>query len=242
MVAPAASSPAASRLAQRLRLLTEEVTVYPVSCERLAAGRSDLEWLRAVLAGGARIVQLRDKEASSRQLYAKAEAFRRLTSDAGALFIIDDRLDVALAVDADGIHLGDQDLPAEAARRLAPELIIGVSCHSGEDVAAALAQGASYYNIGPIFPTATKTGVARSVGPEAIEAWCRLSPLPFTVMGGIKRDHVPELVRRGARRLAVVTALTQAPDIEAETRALVAAIRSALAARAAGGSSREPEP
>ncbi|MFZ5776411.1 MAG: thiamine phosphate synthase [Thermodesulfobacteriota bacterium] len=212
---------ATESLAQRLEKFINEVTVYPVSCEKLAKGRTDLEWLAGVLAGGAKIVQLRDKESDSRRLYEKAVAFRRMTNEAGALFLVNDRLDIALASGADGVHLGNSDLPAEEARRLAPELIVGVSCNTPEQAATARARGASYFNIGPLFATQTKDGLKAFLGPEAIPTFRVRCDLPFTVMGGIKREHIPALVGMGARRLAVVTAITGAPDIAAETRAWV---------------------
>ncbi len=210
---------------QRLRQFVEEVTVYPVSCEPLAGGRTDRQWLEGVLAGGARIVQLRDKVSDDRTLYEKAVFFRQLTSEAGTLFIVNNRLDIALLTGADGIHLGNSDIPAEKARQLAPDLIIGVSANTAEQAASALKRGASYYNIGPLFPTSTKKKLTRFLGPEAITAFSRLSPLPFTVMGGVKLHHVPELCGHGARRLAVVTALTMADDIAAETRKWITEIK-----------------
>jgi len=220
-------------LAERLQIFTEAVTVYPVSCEKLANGRSDLEWLAAVLAGGARIVQLRDKESDDRELYQKALAFRRLTSTAGALFMVNNRLDIALLAEADGLHLGNSDLPAEAARALAPELLIGVSANTIDQAASAAERGANYFNIGPIYPTATKAGLKEFLGPEAIPAFRGVSTLPCTVMGGIKLSHVEELVRQGAQRLAVVTALSQAPDITLETVRWIAAITAAQTCAAA---------
>ncbi|MEW6594025.1 MAG: thiamine phosphate synthase [Thermodesulfobacteriota bacterium] len=213
---------------ERLSQFVHEATVYPVSCEKLAGGRSDLEWLDAVLDGGARIVQLRDKVADARTFYAKALAFREKTRAAGALFIVNDRLDIALLADADGVHLGNDDLPAEAVRRFAPNLLIGVSCNTEEQAATAEARGASYFNIGPLFPTRTKEEAREYVGVEAIRRFSARSPLPFTVMGGIKFDHLPQLTAAGARRIAVVTALTEAPDIAAATREWIAAIRSGL--------------
>lgn len=200
------------------------VDVYPVSCQRLAAGRSDLEWLDGVLAGGARVVQLRDKESDDRELLEKAKYFRRKTFEAGALFLVNDRLDIALLADADGIHLGQHDLPPEEVRRVAPELIIGLSCNTeeqAEELGRMEQKGAcpvSYYNIGPLYPTGTKNGLSRFLGPEAIGLFSRHCSLPFTVMGGIKLSHVQELVCRGARRIAVVTAISQAEDMAAETR------------------------
>lgn len=210
---------------ERLRKFNEEVGLYPVSCEKLAKGRSDLEWLAAVLAGGAKIVQLRDKEASGGTLLAKAHAFRRATSAAGALFIVNDRLDIALLSGADGVHLGNDDLPAEEVRRFAPELLIGVSCNTEEQAASAARRGASYYNIGPLFTTGTKEGLKEFLGIEAIARFSRHSELPFTVMGGIKKHHLPELRAAEVRRPAVVTAITGADDMEAATKELIALLQ-----------------
>lgn len=212
-------------LHDRIAIFQNQVTLYPVSCERLANGRSDLAWLDAVLAAGVRIVQLRDKDSNDRDLFAKALAFRHKTALAGALLIINNRIDIALAVGADGVHLGNSDLPVDAARRLAPEMIIGISANTKEQAASASERGASYFNIGPIFPTATKEGLSTFLGSEAISTFSATSDLPFTVMGGIKLEHVKELVSCGARRIAVVTALTQASDIESETKKWLSAIK-----------------
>ncbi len=216
-----------STLAARMAVFNQQASLYPVSCERLANGRSDAEWLRAVLAAGARLVQLRDKRSSDRELFAKARYFRELTAAHDALLIVNNRVDIALAVGADGVHLGNDDLPAPEARRLAPELIIGVSANTPEQAASAAARGASYYNIGPLFPTRTKEGLSQFLGLEAIGAFSARSELPFTVMGGIKFEHLASLLALNVRRIAVVTALTQAPDIEAETRRWLAAMRPA---------------
>ncbi len=208
---------------QRLHRFAGAAGVYPVSCELLADGRSDEEWLDAVLAGGAPIVQLRDKRSSDRRLLEKARYFRRQTRRAGALFLVNDRVDIALLADADGVHLGQQDLPPEEVRRIAPDMLIGVSCNT-EEQAVRLGElerqgrlAASYYNIGPLYPTATKEGLADFLGPEAIGRFSRHLGLPFTVMGGIKFGHIRPLVARGARRIAVVTAISQAADMAAET-------------------------
>jgi thiamine-phosphate pyrophosphorylase len=218
---------------QRLQKFRDEVTVYPVSSERLAEGRSDEQWLDDVLQGGAKIVQLRDKESTDRQLLEKAKHFRKKTSDAGALFMINDRVDIALLTDADGIHLGQKDLPSEEVVKLVPDMLIGISCNS-ELQASQLGKmeregmlSASYYNIGPIYPTKTKEGLTGFIGSEAIEVFSSYVSIPFTVMGGIKLEHVTELVACGVRRIAVVTALTKAPDITAETRRWVKTITEA---------------
>ena len=219
---------------QRAAFFKTLQTVYPVSCQRLCRGRNDRDWLVQVLAGGARIVQLRDKESSDRALLAKAHFFREQTRRAGALFIVNDRLDIALLADADGIHVGQQDLPVAEIRRLAPDLLIGLSCNTEEqarEVGRLVRKDPellSYYNIGPLYPTSTKAKLADFLGPEAISRFRRHVALPFTVMGGIKLAHIPELVRQGAQRLAVVTAITRADDMARETRLWMERINEAI--------------
>lgn len=215
----------------RLDKLINDVNIYPVSCEVLCEGRTDVEWLDGVLAGGAKIVQLRDKISSDLDLFNKAVLFRKKTKEAGALLIINNRLDIALACGADGIHLGNSDIPAQEARRLAPDLIIGVSANTEEQAASAQKRGASYYNIGPIYPTQTKKGLSSFLGCQAIESFSKLSPLPFTVMGGIKLEHACELTQKGAQRIAVVTALTKARDICLETQKWIKEIKKCLSTK-----------
>jgi thiamine-phosphate pyrophosphorylase len=219
-----------SKYRRRLKQFIEEVSIYPVSCERLAAGRSDREWLDAVLAGGARIVQLRDKDSKDSLLLEKAKYFRAKTKEAGALFLVNDRLDIALLSDADGIHVGQKDLPPKEIRKLAPDLLIGLSCNSEDDVknlAKAVTEETdlvSYYNVGPLYPTGTKEGLVSFLGPEAISRFTSWCSLPFTVMGGIKFEHIDELLAYGAQRIAVVTAISQADDIQNETEKWAGAI------------------
>lgn len=211
------------RYTRRVEQFINALTVYPVSCEPLAAGRTDVQWLDGVLAGGARIVQLRDKVSGDAEFLRKARYFRKKTREAGALFIVNDRVDIALMSDADGVHVGQGDLLPAEIRKIAPDLLIGLSCNSRENVVALAELGGvetnpvSYFNIGPLYATATKEGLRDFLGPEAVREFSALCPLPFSVMGGIKEQHVEELVKAGARRIAVVTALSQAADIERAT-------------------------
>jgi len=175
--------------------------------------------LGMTLAAGVRLVQLREKDLDSRPLYESAMAFRRETTAAGALLMINDRLDIALAAGADGVHLGQDDLPLEVARRLAPELIIGASTHSLAEALAAQEAGASYVNIGPIFATQTKENVT-PLGPEMIDRIAPQLRIPWTTMGGIKKTNIHQVVSRGARHPAVITAVTAAPDPTAAAREL----------------------
>jgi len=194
------------------------IDLYPVTCESLSAGRSNIEVLEGLIAGGAKAVQLRDKEALPGDLYRMAAVFRRLTAKAGMLLIVNDHADIALAVGADGVHLGQDDMPPEAVREIAPDLLIGVSTHSLDQALTAQAAGADYINIGPIFPTGTKKVAVEIMGPEAVSDIGSQVQIPFTVMGGIKENNMDELLKRGAKRLAVVTAVTEAPDIAEVTR------------------------
>lgn len=208
---------------RRLKQFVDEVGVYPVSCERLAAGRSDREWLDQVIAGGSRIVQLRDKDSTDRDLLAKARYFREKTREAGVLFFLNDRLDIALLADADGMHVGQKDLPPSEIRKLAPDILIGFSCNTEEQVrilGEEVRQGknaVSYYNIGPLFETGTKEGLHHFLGAGGVGDFSRHCSLPFTVMGGIKLKHLDDLLRAGAKRIAVVTAISGAEDIAVET-------------------------
>lgn len=198
---------------QMRQAMLEQVDLYPVTCERLSEGRSNLQVLEEVIRGGARIVQLREKEVTTRELYSLALKFRELTQKAGVLLIINDRIDVAMAVQADGVHLGQDDLPVPAARALAPDLLIGASTHSLEEALRAEEEGADYVNIGPIFPTSTKEGAEKFLGPDAIISIGSRLRIPFTVMGGINESNMESVLEKGARRVAVVTAITRAADI-----------------------------
>ena len=152
-----------------------------VITESFCADRSSLETLDACLAAGVKLVQLREKDLCDRDLYLLALAWRERTENAGALFILDDRVDMALAVDADGVHLGQGDLPLDVARRIAPGLILGASSHSLHEALAAQDTGADYVNIGPIFATQTKAVATGAVGPELISEIRPHLRVPFTL-------------------------------------------------------------
>ena len=203
---------------ERLRVF-QEADLYVVITEALCAGRTALEILGMTLAAGVRLVQLREKDLNGRPLYELAVEFRRQIEAAGALLMINDRLDIALAAGADGVHLGQDDLPLSAARPLGPELIIGASTHSPEEALAAEKAGASYVNIGPIFATLTKEA-ATPLGPEMIDRIAPQLRIPWTTMGGIKKTNIDQVVSRGARHPAVITAVTAAPDPTAAAREL----------------------
>jgi len=194
-------------------MLFDEIDLYPVTCEALSQGRSNLEVLRALIAGGARIVQLREKNINKRELFEMAVRFREITAENNVKLIINDHLDIALAVEADGVHLGQSDIPCAVARKLVPRLIIGVSTHSLEQALQAEKDGAAYVNLGPIFDTKTKGVLTKGIGIDLIKRVMPHLSIPFTAMGGINAENIDIVLAAGARRVAMVTALTQAKDI-----------------------------
>jgi len=204
-----------------------QADLYVVITEAFCEGRSGLEVLDACLRAGVRLIQFREKQSSARDLVENGQAFADRCREAGALLIVNDRVDIALAIGADGVHLGQDDLPVGAARRIAPDLLVGASSHNLEEALAAQAAGADYVNIGPIFDTRTKDVPCGAVGPEMIDTIRPHLTIPFTCMGGLKAHNLHEVIRRGTRRVAVVTAVTAAPDVKAAARELREAIHAA---------------
>ena len=196
------------------------IDIYPVTCQDFSEGRTNLEVLAAVLAGGAKIIQIREKHWNKKDLYDLAIEFGKRTRSHDALLIINDHVDVALAAGADGVHLGQEDLPIGVARKIAPELIIGASSHSLKEALKAEKDGADYVNIGPIFPTKTKADTVRFLGPEAIVEIGPHLTVPFTTMGGINPDNIIRVLKAGARCVAMITAITRAADITARVQQL----------------------
>ncbi len=188
--------------------------LYPVTCQKLSRGRSNLEVLEALIAGGAKVVQLREKELSRREFLDLAKTFREHTARAGMTLIINDHVDVCRAVAADGVHLGQDDFPVREARKLlGPQTVIGVSSHNLVQALQAVEDGADYINVGPIFATATKEHTGPPVGLELLRQVQAQVAIPLTVMGGISLDNVDELIAAGARRIAVVSAVVGAENI-----------------------------
>ena len=187
--------------------------LYVVITESFCAGRPAVDVLEACLAAGVTLVQCREKGWEDQDLIAHAKTFREHTAAHQALLMMDDRIDIALAVDADGVHLGQSDMPIAEARQIAPELILGASSHNLEEALEAQAADADYVNIGPIFATQTKDVPTGVVGLEMIDAIAPNLEIPFTCMGGIKLHNVPDVLAQGARHIAVVTAVTAAADV-----------------------------
>lgn len=166
--------------------------------------------VEAALVGGLTLVQYRDKSADDRVRLIQAQKLRQLCYEYGAMFIINDRVDLALAVDADGVHLGQEDLPIAAARQLlGPQRIIGRSTTNPEEMQQAIAQGANYIGVGPVYETPTKAGKA-AAGLEYVRYAAQHCSIPWFAIGGIDVDNVHNVIEAGAERVAVVRSLMQA--------------------------------
>jgi thiamine-phosphate pyrophosphorylase len=174
-----------------------------------------------IIRGGAKIIQLRDKERPIIDFLAYAYELRDICAKNKVLFVINDSLEVALASDADGLHIGQDDLPVAVARRLLPfDKILGCSAASLDEAKKARAEGADYLGIGAIFPTSTKEG-AGAIGTEALKQIRRAVDIPLVAIGGINKSNLKSVIKAGADAAAVISAIMSAEDIEKATRELV---------------------
>jgi thiamine-phosphate pyrophosphorylase len=203
-------------------------------CE--ARPQTDLEaLLRGALTGGADIVQLREKELGRAEIERAAGTFRRVADNFSALFIVNDDPELARICDADGVHVGQDDVSAEQAREmLGPDAIVGLSTHSEEQIAASAGRPVDYISVGPIWETPTKEG-RPAVGIDLIRHAAAHAPHPFFAIGGIDTGNAADVVGAGAERLCVVRALRDAADPEAEAAALRQAFAGAERGVAPGG-------
>lgn len=209
-----------------MRTLSERIAIfqssdlYPVVSSEFCNGRSVCEIVSAIAAGGAKLIQLREKNLSDCAMFELVKKCKEITDRYPMLLLVDDRLDIAMAAGADGVHLGQDDFPLTEARKLAPEMFFGVSTHNAEEIDKALADGCSYLNIGPMFPTRTKSVACGALGLETIEKLAQKVTCHFSVMGGIKEHHLELLTAKGFKHIAMVTEITQAADVEAKVKAL----------------------
>lgn len=199
--------------------------LYVVTDRALAQGRSEVEVVRAALEGGATAIQLRGKDWSSRELYRVGRELRQLTREAGALFVVNDRLDIALAVEADGVHLGQEDLPLAEARRLAgPHLLIGITAETVEQGVAAQEEGADYLGTRAIFATPTKA-YREPMGLDELARLVQAVQIPVVAIGGIHAGNARQVLATGVAGLGVVSAVVAAEDVRAAAAELAGLIQ-----------------
>jgi thiamine-phosphate pyrophosphorylase len=198
-----------------------DYSLYMVTDRGLARGRSTLEIVRAAVRGGVSCVQLREKTCSTREFIEEALKLKAFLDSSGVALIINDRVDVALAVAADGVHLGQSDMPLAAARSIVGDsMVIGISAESMRDAVEAESGGADYLGVSPIFATPTKTDTAAPLGLAGLQAIRRAVKIPLVGIGGLNRGNAAEVVRSGADGVAVVSAIVAAEDPEQAARDL----------------------
>jgi thiamine-phosphate pyrophosphorylase len=199
-------------------------TTYLVTQSNHSGDRTTPEVVRAAVAGGVDTVQLREKHTSDRERYHIAREVREFTREAGVTFLVNDRIDLAQAVDADGVHLGDDDLPVSVARELlGDERLIGRSVSTVEGAREAARAGADYLGVGAVYATETKA-MAESIGPQRVRAITETVDVPVVGIGGVTPANAREVIEAGATGVAVVSAITAAADPEATARRLRAAV------------------
>jgi thiamine biosynthesis protein ThiF family 2 len=198
-----------------------ETDLYCLTAFEHSLGRTNLVVVRHMLESGIKIIQYREKDLKMGQKYRECAAIREMTAEFGAAFIINDDIHLALAVGADGIHIGQDDLPFRQARQLVGDrMFIGLSTHSPEQARAAVMEGADYIGVGPIYRTYTKKDVCAPVGLDYLRFAAQNIPIPWVAIGGIKENNVAEVVQNGARMMAMVTEIVGAENIQAKINAI----------------------
>ena len=201
--------------------------LYVVTDEGLSRGKTHVEIAREAVAGGADVIQLRDKTADSASLYAAACEIAKICRGK-ALFFVNDRLDIALAAGADGVHVGQSDLPAAVVRSLVPmDFLVGVSVGSVAEALAAEADGADYVAVSPVFSTASKHDAGDGHGLDTARAICDAVSVPVVGIGGLNKENIPEVISAGIDGIAVISAVVSQEDISASAAELSAIIAEA---------------
>jgi len=196
--------------------------LYGITAEEYSLGRSNIEVVKAMIEGGIKIIQYREKENKTfDQKLLECREIREITRKNKVIFIINDYVDVANAVHADGLHLGQDDMSIKDARKLFNG-IIGISTHSPEQANKAVADGADYIGVGPIFPTKTKKNCMAAVGLESLEYAVKNVNIPFVAIGGIKEHNIQQVINLGARTVALVTEIVGSKNIPLKIKTLQA--------------------
>ena len=196
-----------------MKLKNIDYSLYLVTDRGLARGRSNFEIVTAAVRGGATVVQLREKDCSTRQFIKQGLELKKFLKDHGVPLIINDRVDVAQAVKADGVHLGQSDMPLGLAKKiLGDSMIIGISAESVQGAIEAEKGGADYLGVSPIYATPTKTDTAPALGLEGLRAIRRAVRLPLVGIGGLNTENAADVIRNGADGVAVVSAIVAADD------------------------------
>ncbi|RAK08102.1 thiamine-phosphate diphosphorylase [Halanaerobium saccharolyticum] len=210
--------------------------LYLITEESLSAGRKSIEVVKEAAAAGVDVVQLREKNLSLREKFQLGKQIKKICRQYGINFIVNDRVDLAQALDADGVHLGQSDLPLRSARKiLGPDKIIGLSAWLNQEITAAEADGADYLGVGAIFETKSKqlNPDKNGIGLQKLAEIRKNTDLPLIAIGGLNKNNAPQVIKNGADCISVITALTKAEKIENEAREFKQIIKKAKSKRRA---------
>ncbi|OEG62793.1 thiamine-phosphate diphosphorylase [Halanaerobium congolense] len=208
--------------------------LYLITEESLSAGRKTIEVVKEAAAAGVDVIQLREKNLSLREKFKLGQQIKKICSRYQITLIVNDRLDLALALDADGVHLGQSDLPLRSARKiLGPNKIIGLSACRDQEITQAEADGADYLGVGAIFKTKSKqlNSDKNGIGLQRLAEIKKRTDLPLIAIGGLNKSNAPQVIKSGADCISVITALTKAEKIENETREFKQIIKKAKSKR-----------
>jgi thiamine-phosphate diphosphorylase len=205
--------------------LTESLRLYVLTDRGLSRGRSEREVVTAAIAGGATAIQLRWKRGTMREAVEVGRELKAICAESDVLFVVNDRVDLALALDADCVHLGDEDLPlAEARRIVGDRMLIGYSPRTLEEAIDAERLGADYLGVGPVYGTTSKSDAGEAIGVERIAAVARAASIPIVGIGGITAKNAAPVVQAGATGVAVISSVVAAEDIASAARDLRRAV------------------
>jgi thiamine-phosphate pyrophosphorylase len=212
------------RLRRRMLSLSD-MRLYCFTAGSFLHGRDPVEVVAAQIRGGADVIQLREKYMSKREKLYLGLQIRDLTRREGVLFIVNDDLDLALILQADGVHLGQEDIPIEYARALAGDMIIGVSTHGKSQMRSAVEAGADYIGVGPVFETGTKKDHEPVLGLSLMAEIGAECPIPWVAIGGINLKRLDSVVKKGCRAVAVISDILEAENVEARCRSVKGRLR-----------------
>lgn len=191
-----------------------DTCIYGITGEKFSKGRTNIEVVREMIESGIKIIQYREKDKSKKEKYEECKIIREMTKKANVTFVVNDDMDIAMLVQADGIHVGQDDIPIEEIKKIAPNMIVGVSTHNKEQAIEAVEKGADYIGVGPIFDTSTKENVEKSEGLKYLKWVSENINIPYVAIGGIKKENILDAKIHGGKCFAMISELVGSLNID----------------------------
>jgi len=205
----------------RQRRSLPKTDIYGILGEEFSKGRSNLEMTKEMIKAGIKIIQYREKNKNKLEKFMDCKVLREITKDNNVTFIVNDDIDIALAVKADGVHIGQEDMPIEEVKKIAGNMIIGLSTHNKDQALKAVENGADYIGVGPIFHTSTKKDVEKSDGLQFLKWVSENISIPYVAIGGIKESNIAEVKNHGGKYFAMISELVGVDDIEQKVEGIL---------------------